>query len=100
MQIEIPAHYVRPDRLHGAPLTGWLFFDTVHFSTEGRTNWTAHHQLDGHATEDELPELAANAYLFLWRVASQVEEAYSLVRAAGMDLLGRRVQQSMPSPRR
>jgi N6-adenosine-specific RNA methylase IME4 len=30
-----------------------------------------------------LPELADNAYLFMWRVSSQVEEAYSVARAWG-----------------
>jgi N6-adenosine-specific RNA methylase IME4 len=30
-----------------------------------------------------LPPLAADAYLFLWRVSSQVEEAYRVVRAWG-----------------
>lgn len=31
----------------------------------------------------ELPPLAEDAYLFLWRVSSQVEEAYQVVRAWG-----------------
>lgn len=31
----------------------------------------------------QLPELAPDAYLFLWRVSSQVEEAYRVVRAWG-----------------
>lgn len=30
-----------------------------------------------------LPVIASNAYLFLWRVASQVEESYQVVRAWG-----------------
>jgi N6-adenosine-specific RNA methylase IME4 len=32
-----------------------------------------------------LPDIADDAYLFMWRVASQVEEAYSVVRAWGFE---------------
>jgi N6-adenosine-specific RNA methylase IME4 len=35
------------------------------------------------AMEAELPRLSRNAYLFLWRVSSMVEEAYQVVRAWG-----------------
>lgn len=60
----------------------WSFGDTLPGASHGAAKNYDVMGIDG-ICDFTLPPLTEDAYLFLWRVSSQVEEAYRVVRAWG-----------------